>query len=188
MPAFYPHVLGIDDGPFTKPQSKKVPIVGVMMEGASLVEAIFINAFPVDGDDVTSFLADWIIGMRHRPSLQAVVLGGITIAGLGVIDITEMADRLALPVISVTRKDTTKSDLHYALVTAGLTDRLLILDRSPASRRSGKGIYLSCAGIEVDEAERVVLATLHKALVPEPLRLAHLFATAMVRGASQGRV
>ncbi len=33
-----PHVLGIDDAPFHKDQSQDVPIVGVMMEGATLVE------------------------------------------------------------------------------------------------------------------------------------------------------
>ena len=36
--SFRPHVLGIDDGPFDKSTDTTVPIVGVMMEGADLVE------------------------------------------------------------------------------------------------------------------------------------------------------
>jgi hypothetical protein len=43
-----------------------VPIIAVAMEG-------------------------WIAGLRARPMLQAVVLGGITIAGLGIIDVEGLA-------------------------------------------------------------------------------------------------
>ena len=80
-----PHVLGIDDGPFEKRQREPVPIVGVMMEGADLVEVIAITGFPVDGAEATAFLAEWIRGLRLRPTLQGIALGGITIAGLGVV-------------------------------------------------------------------------------------------------------
>ena len=188
MPSSHPHVLGIDDGPFTKPQTKKVPIVGVMMEGANLVEGVFVTSFPVDGDRATEFLIRWIEGMRHLPSLQAIVVGGITIAGLGLIDLATMAERLDTPVISVTRKDTSKSDLDKALMTSGLADRLPILSRSPNAWRVKKGLYITHAGTEAEAAERIVRATLNKALVPEPLRIAHLIAAALVRGASRGRV
>ena len=69
-PSRRPHVLGIDDGPFSKGQREPVPIVGVMMEGADLVEAIAVTEFPVDGADATNFLAQWIEGLRLRPTLQ----------------------------------------------------------------------------------------------------------------------
>ena len=36
-----PHVLGVDDGPFEKfSPGAEAPLVGVMMEGADLVEAV----------------------------------------------------------------------------------------------------------------------------------------------------
>jgi endonuclease V-like protein UPF0215 family len=35
--------------------------------------------------------------------LQAVILGGITIAGLGIIDVTTLDERLGLAVVVVTR-------------------------------------------------------------------------------------
>ncbi len=70
-----PHLLGIDDGPFEKRSSRDTPIVGVLMEGRDVVEAVATTAFPIDGDGVTDFLAAWIEGLRFRPSLQGVVLG-----------------------------------------------------------------------------------------------------------------
>jgi endonuclease V-like protein UPF0215 family len=69
-----PHVLGIDDGPFEKRQRAPVPIVGVMMEGADLVEAVAVTEFPVDGAGATEFLIDWIRGLRLHPTLQGIRL------------------------------------------------------------------------------------------------------------------
>ena len=63
-----PHLLGIDDGPFEKRVSSHTPLVGVPMEGPDLVEAVATTTFPVDGDDVTGFLADWVEGLRFRPA------------------------------------------------------------------------------------------------------------------------
>jgi len=58
MRGLRPHVLGIDDAPFEKGQSDEVPIVGVMMEGASLVEGVAVGRFAVDGEDATAFLTE----------------------------------------------------------------------------------------------------------------------------------
>jgi endonuclease V-like protein UPF0215 family len=183
-----PHILGIDDAPFEKGQRAPVPIVGVVMEGATLVEGVAVNAFPVDGAEATDFLADWITTLRWLPALHAVVVGGITLAGLGIIDLAQLAERLGLPTISVTRRPTGKDELRQALAAAGLSARVPILERSPPSRRAAAGVHLTCAGTDHETARRLVLATLGKATVPEPLRIAHLIGTALVRGASQGRV
>ncbi|MEE8580144.1 MAG: DUF99 family protein, partial [Myxococcota bacterium] len=87
-----PHTLGIDDGPFEKFQSRVASIVGVMMEGADLVEAVAHTEFPIDGDRATDFLLEWVQSLRCRPALQGVFLGGITIAGLGVVDIVALSE------------------------------------------------------------------------------------------------
>ena len=96
MRARRPHILGIDDGPVDKRSRAPVPVVGVMMEGADLVEAVAITHFPVDGAGATDFLARWVNGLRLRPALQAVVMGGITIAGLGILEV-ERFSRAAPP-------------------------------------------------------------------------------------------
>jgi endonuclease V-like protein UPF0215 family len=181
-------VLGIDDAPFEKGQRGPVPIVAVMMEGADLVESVAIGAFPVDGEGATEFLADWISGLRSFTSLQAVILGGITIAGLGLIDTRSLANRLEVPVVTVTRRDPAASQLADALRAAGLSERLEIVARAPRAFRLVDGLFLSCAGIEREQAAHIVRATLRKSRLPEPLRIAHLVARALVTGESRGRV
>jgi len=188
MQVRHPHVLGIDDAPFRKGQPDAVPIVGVMMQGSTLVEGVAVSSFPADGDGATDHLADWVLGLRWLSGLQAVVLGGITIAGLGIVDMVELAQRLELPVIAVTRRDTSKSELRRALLAARLHERVEILGRAPRARHLDDGLFIACAGIEEEAAGPLVRATLSKAKLPEPLRLAHLIGAALVRGQSRGRV
>jgi endonuclease V-like protein UPF0215 family len=183
-----PHVLGIDDGPFEKRQRVPVPIVGVMMEGADLVEAVAVTEFPVDGAGATEFLIDWIRGLRLHPTLQGVVLGGITIAGLGVVDIEPLSASLEVPTLVVTRRDPANHRLREAFHAAGLAERLEVVERAACAFEALPGLFVAHAGIERDAAIRLLRAMLRKSRLPEPLRLAHLFAAALVHGQSRGRV
>jgi endonuclease V-like protein UPF0215 family len=186
MTARLPHVLGIDDAPFEKDQDGPVPIVGVVMSGAALVEGIAVTSFPVDGDDAAGFLGEWVSEMRWRPALRAVVLGGVTVAGLGIVDLAALAARLTLPVISVTRRAPTNDRLVTALRSAGLSDRLAVLDRLPPARRLDDGLFVTSAGTDDASADELVRRTIGKANVPEPLRIAHLIGAAIVQGSSRG--
>ena len=183
-----PHLLGIDDGPFEKGQPGPVPIVGVLMEGADLVESVAVSAFSVDGADATDFLAGWIAGLRGRAGAQGVLLGGITLAGLGVVDIAALAGSLALPVLVVTRRRPSDAELCAALESAGLAERIALVERSPRAVRVDDGLYLAHAGATAADAARLVRGSLRKARLPEPLRVAHLVGAALVKGESRGRV
>jgi endonuclease V-like protein UPF0215 family len=183
-----PHLIGIDDGPFEKDGDAATPIVGVVMEGSDLVEGVAMTRFPIDGAGVTDFLTAWIQGLRFRPGLQGIVLGGITIAGLAVVDVERLSRALELPVLVLNRKDPRNHRLAAALESAGLADRLEAVDRTPPSFPVREGLYLACAGASPEEAARLIDATRRKGEMPEPLRLAHLIASAVVRGESRGRV
>jgi endonuclease V-like protein UPF0215 family len=184
---YRPHLLGIDDGPFDKRSDRRVPIVGVMMEGADLVEAVAVSDFELDGEDVSGFLAGWIDGLRFRPALHGVVLGGVTIAGLAVVEPALLAERLGLPVMVVNRQQPQDDPLLQALEAAGLPERTAAIERMPAAWRLGENLYVAHAGAERADVERMLAATLRKSQLPEPLRLAHLIAAAIARGESRGR-
>jgi endonuclease V-like protein UPF0215 family len=187
-PKSRPHILGVDDAPFDKRQPGPVPIVAVAMEGPDVIESVALGEFPVDGEGATEYLAAWIGSLRARPMLQAVILGGITIAGLGIVDVTALAERLGLVVLVVTRHNPARSELAEALRAAGLPDRLVLLEQIPRAYRVSEGFYLAHAGASRVEAERLVTATLAKSRLPEPLRVAHLIAQALVLRESRGRV
>jgi len=182
-----PHLLGIDDGPFEKQQRERVPVVGVTMEGADLVEAVAMTELAVDAEDATEHLAGWIADLRIRPALHGVMLGGITIAGLAVVDAVELARRLQVPVLVVNRRDPSQHRLDAALESAGFPERLAIVRRTPPAVPVGDRLFVAAAGIDPGDAVALVRASQNKSEIPEPLRLAHLIARARVSGESRGR-
>jgi endonuclease V-like protein UPF0215 family len=183
-----PHVLGVDDAPFQKHQVRAVPVIGVLMEGNDLIEGIATTEFPVDGADATGFLQQWIASLRWRAAIQAVVLGGITLAGLGLVDLHSLAQGLDLPVLAVTRRSPAQTRISQALQAAGLADRQALADRSPRALHAAPGLYVAFAGTDAAHATSLIRATLRKSRMPEPLRIAHLIGSALERGQSRGRV
>lgn len=182
-----PHVLGVDDGPFQKRQPEPVPLVAVMMEGADLVESVAVNGFAVDGAEITAHLVEWIRSLRAFPALQAVLLGGITIAGLAIVDITALTLALGVPVLVATRRDPSRSRVCAALEAAGLAERIEIVERTPQATPLGSGLFVAAAGATPEQAGRIVRATVRKGAFPEPLRVAHMIGRAIVDGESRGR-
>jgi endonuclease V-like protein UPF0215 family len=180
-------VLGIDDGPFEKfVPGAEAPLVGVMMEGPDVVEAVALTRFPVDGDGVTEFLGAWIESLRFRPALQAVVFGGITLAGLALLDPEALARRLGVPVLVVNRRPPRDEALREALCAAGLEARIAQIERAPEAFPVGE-LHASVSGATPQEAALLLGRTRGKSALPEPLRVAHLIARALATGQSRGR-
>jgi endonuclease V-like protein UPF0215 family len=69
-----------------------------------------------------------------------------------------------------------------------LTDRLPLVDRSPAAIEAAPGLYVAAAGLSPAEAAALVRRMLGKSRLPEPLRIAHMVAGALATGQSRGRV
>lgn len=183
---YAPHILGIDDGPFSISKDEVVPLVGVLTQASTPLEGVAVNQFPVDGKEATQFYSRWIRSMRWYESIQAVMINGITVAGLGVININRLSSLLSLPVLSMTRHATNDEELREALTTAGYTERISILDQIPPSHQYQEGIYLAVAGVDKGRADKILTASLEKARMPEPVRIAHLIATAIKKGESKG--
>lgn len=183
-----PRLLGVDDGPFRKGIDAKAPLVAALVEGGDRLEGVALQQFPVDGEDVTAFLAAWIRGLRFHAAAHALVLGGVTIAGLAVVDLPALADALGLPVLAVGRRDPSGHRVASALAAAGLAERIPLLERTPPPWRVDAGLFASAAGATRERAEALLLASRGKSALPEALRMAHLIAAAVARGSSRGRV
>ncbi len=182
-----PHLIGIDDGPFTKGVDRETPLVAVLMEGASLVEGVALSRFPVDGADVSAFLARWIGSLRFGPAAQGLVFGGLTMAGLAVLDPEALAGATGLPVLVVNRREPGDAGVAQALRAARLEARLELLARAPRSLPLLDGLHVAFAGTDAEGARRLLAPATGKSVLPEPLRVAHLIAAALARGESRGR-
>jgi hypothetical protein len=99
-----------------------------------------------------------------------------------------------LPVIVVSREKPNMRDILKAIKHLPGWPRRWSLIKGAGKiysidiKRRGGPIYIQPTGIRRKDAERVVRLSSLRSLVPEPIRVAHLIATAIVRGESHGRV
>jgi hypothetical protein len=184
-------ILGVDDGPLEGPE---VPLVGAVFRGGRWLEGVLKTAITRDGTDVTGKLIEMVGKSRHMGQLRVLMVDGITFGGFNVLDVKEVFRRLKLPVIVVSRDMPDMADILKAI--KHLPDwRKRWLKIKGAGRihqveikRRGGPIYIQTAGLELEDAERIVRLSSTRSLVPEPIRAAHMIATAIVKGESYGRV
>ena len=59
--------------------------------------------------------------------------------------------------------------------------------REKVKIKKNKSVYYQFIGLERKEVEEIIQLSSTRSLIPEPLRVAHLIASAMVDGESRGR-
>ncbi len=176
-------VLGVDDGIFTPHVKGSALIVGVVFRGGSWLDGIMSTRVEVDGFDATDKIASMINSSPHRKQLRVIMLDGVTFAGFNVVDIKRLASETQLPIIAVTRDQPNFEDIHEALKNLPRSE-----ERWKAVQNAGKivrvntrskkeRVFIETAGINAEDAEKIVKLTSTRSSVPEPLRVAHLIAS-----------
>jgi hypothetical protein len=182
-------VIGIDDAPFSFRFTETL-VVGVVMRGSSYVEAILSTKVKVDGKDSTVRLTQLINSTRHKKQLRAILIDGIALGGFNVIDINELASQTNLPVLTITRDKPDLESIKEALIKhfKDWERRLELMSKGEIHKieTKHKPIWVKCAGIELPKAKEILRLTTLRGALPEPIRLAHLIASGMVRGESYG--
>lgn len=180
-----PHVrvVGIDDGAFER-TDRCAPIAAVAVSAPQYVESIEVGSVEVDGRDATERAIALVLRTGHVADLRAVLVDGIVLGGFNVLDLDRLSVELSLPVVSLTRRapdlDRIRAALRkwfprdarrrYALLTA---HRLF---RVPTS---GHPLFASAVGCRHVDALALLRRTTMRGFWPEPLRLAHLVASAV---------
>lgn len=183
-------VLGLDDAPFRFGDAR-VPVVGVVVRAPNYVEGVLTASVAVDGTDATDVLTERILGSRHREGLALVLLDGIALGGFNVVDLDRLHAAVGVPVATVTRD---RPDVR-AMVAAL---RLRFLDwreRTALIRRHAlwaietghRPLHAAAVGIERSDLAEILTRCTVRGALPEPIRLAHLIAAAIVKGESRGR-
>ncbi len=183
-------LLGIDDGPFSFTDAT-VPVIGVLQRIDGHVDGVVRTDVTVDGTDSTEALVQMIARSRFADQPTAILLDGAALGGFNVVDLPAVHQRLHLPVISVTRD---RPDLEAIAVALRRRfgeqgpSRLALMASSELEEVTLPLGVLWCRFVGIDGrfGSRLLLAATSVGLIPSPLRLAHLIATAVVSGSSHG--
>lgn len=181
------YVIGFDDAPFDRADRGDVAIIGAVFNGARL-EGVLRGRVRRDGANSTRNLAAMIAQSRFAPSLQAVLLQGVTFAGFNVVDLPNLSERVGLPVVAVCRRKPDLARIRRALLESvpGGARKWQLIEKLPPAKRHGD-VYLHHVNIEWRDATALFDRFAMNSRLPEPLRTAHLIAGALVHGESRHR-
>ena len=183
----FSNVVGFDDSPFPYEHRGDVRVVGAVCARTRL-DGVLSTTVRRDGSNSTDRLIESITGSRFAEHVRAVLLQGIALAGFNVVDIERLAAETGVPVLVVVRKLPRMAMVKAALLdrTPGGAEKWKVVERMGAPAKLG-ALYIQRAGLTEAEAAELLAATTSHGNIPEPLRLAHIIAGGVERGASRGR-
>jgi endonuclease V-like protein UPF0215 family len=185
-------IIGFDDGAFVPHSKDPVFVIGVVYRGGKILDGALTTSVSVDGSDATEKIVKLINESRHKQQLKVIMFDGITLAGFNVIDIKKVHEETRIPVIVINRKHPNLVKVKSAL--KNLPDgeeRWKTISHAGKIKecyvQDFKKVYYQSIGMDDDDTKEVIKLSTTRGYIPEPLRVAHLLATAVVRGESYGR-
>ncbi len=176
-------VLGIDDGSIV---DDKVLVVGVVFRGGFWIDGVVSTHIEKDGLDATEKIITMVNETKHQ-DLRVIMFDGVTLGGFNTIDIQRITEETGLACIIVIRRMPDMESIKHALTyldhpkererminNAGKVYRIELKEE--------KEIYYQFYGLAQKDAEKLLRMTATHSSLPEPVRVAHMVATGVVRG------
>ncbi|MBP1911388.1 endonuclease dU [Thermococcus stetteri] len=183
-------VVGFDDGAFSfssKLKHEKTILIGVVMKGSLEVVGVLARWITVDGRDATEAMIDAVNSSRFK-DLRVILLKGITYAGFNIVDLERLHRETNLPVVVVIRKRPDVLSMEDALRKhfQDAEERITLLRKAPSLvELIPEKLYFQAVGLDEKTAAEVIRVTTRTGFIPEPLRLAHMIASAVMTGESR---
>lgn len=183
-------ILGIDDAPFTFEDTTTM-VVGVVMRGGEYLEAVLRSQVAIDGMDATEVIIKMVSFSRYREQLRAILIDGIALGGFNIVNIQKVYDAVTIPVITVTRDKPDLPAIEHALRKhfPDWEQRLALHQEGTLYefKTAFNPLYAKFVGCSPEDAQEIISRATIRGVLPEPLRVAHLIASGIVRGESYGK-
>jgi hypothetical protein len=177
-------VLAVDDGSF-KPRSRgETALIGVVFRLDGRIEGVLGKRVKIDGLDSTAKITEMCNKSKFKEQVQCILLDGINFAGFNIVDVERLFKKTGKPVINVFRKMPRMQRIEAALASFKDKKKRLRLIEKAGRIYPFKSIFFQCHGIEAEKARALLKKTIFFSNLPEPVRIAHLIASAITRGES----
>ncbi len=168
---------------FTQKSAKSV-LAGIVMRRDFVIDGFVFGKTTLEGDDAT----DEIVKMYRRlgrPDISYLLISGLIISMYNIVDPKKVAAEVGLPVIAVTYKDSSGIEdaikYHFPKRFDKKLEQYTNLEkRQKIKLHTGSPVYVRCEGCTVLKAEKILNGLTLQGHVPEPLRIAHLLARALL--------
>lgn len=174
-------ILGIDDGPL----APHVLVVGVVFRGGSWMDGLVSCTIERDGVDATDKIGEMVEGCRYK-DVRIIMTDGVTFAGFNTINIKKLHKKTGVPVVVVTRRKPDYEKIRKALEKLPDKEKRWkdIEDAGEINKISfgTRSLYFQYLGTEREDVEKIIRLTSMHSLLPEPVRIAHIIATGVIRG------
>ncbi len=135
-----------------------------------------------------------IIGLiarsRYREQIKMVMIDGTSLGGFNIVDIDRLYEETGIPFCTVTRDRPDIDSMSAALQKhfPDWQDRLDVVERHPLTEVETEHgpVFASVAGASIGDMRELIRGSTVLGAIPEPIRLAHLIAAALVKGESKG--
>ena len=179
-------VIGFDDAPFERHGKIPVPVAGVVC-ATDRFEGMLWDHVEPDGFDANEVLAARLESSKFHEQLHAIFLDGVAVAGFNVVDVPALSLRLDLPVITVMRRRPDWTAIEAALQNVDNPEEKRSTMKRAGEIHQGDHIFFQSFALSSETARKLLSFTTREGHIPEPIRLAHLIARAVVTGESGRR-
>ncbi|MEA1993646.1 MAG: DUF99 family protein [Euryarchaeota archaeon] len=176
-------ILGVDDGSIV---GENVLVVGIVFRGGFWIDGVLSTHIKKDGLDATEKIIEMVKTTKHQ-DLRVIMFDGVTFGGFNTIDIQQISRKTGLPCVIVIRRMPDIDSIKKALTHLDHSERRekMIAKAGKIYKvemKDDKELYYQFYGLERAEAEKLIRMSATHSSLPEPVRVAHMVATGIVRG------
>ena len=158
------------------------------MRADMIVDGFTFSKVKVGGMDATQKIVE-MYEVLDRHDINILLLNGCVISWYNVVDLNHLVDKIGLPLICVTYRDSKGLETFFKENFPEDWQRRIEVYKRNGPRTSltlhtGHTVYARFLNITEEEASRLLNKLTFHGAVPEPLRIARLLARSLMRSSS----
>ena len=165
--------------------SKKSVLSGIVMSTDLVIDGFVFGHSTVGGNDAT----DVILSMYERlgrPDVSFLLISGIVISLYNIVDVKRISEKIGLPVIGVTYKDSEGIEdaikHHFPKsYESKLVEYSALGEREKITLHTSHDLYIQNEGCTITEATQLLNKLTLQGSFPEPLRIAQMLANTLLK-------
>ena len=168
----------------SKRTAKNSTLCAVVMRSDLVIDGCNYGECKIGGDDITKNIILLYKKMK-RTDINLIMILGSILSSYNIINLHALYDSLAVPIISVSLKSPKNLEMNFKnkFPTSWQRKTKVYSQNGKALKittKTGHFVYVNVAGLSTFDTKKVLNKFLLQGSIPEPIRIAKLFARAKI--------